>query len=105
MKKTHAGLLFAVMATGLIFAGCQKPAEAPATDEAVTGTIKIEPAGETAAVNGSITIEMPEEKQVNGSVSIVPAEGTAAPANGVVAPPVVVEPAEKAMEEAATLGN
>lgn len=93
------------MATGLIFAGCQKPAEAPANDQDVTGTIKIEPASETSQVNGSITIKMPEEKQVNGSVSIVPSEGTAASANGVVAPPVVVEPAEKAMEEAVTLGN
>lgn len=98
MKKTHAGLLFAVMATGLIFSGCQKPAEVPAEDEAVTGTITIQPAGETAQVNGSITIEQPQEMEVNGSVSIVPA----------VEQPVVdvqMETVAPAMEEVVTLGN
>jgi hypothetical protein len=98
MKKTHAGLLFAVMATGLIFSGCQKPAEVTVNDEAVTGTIKIEPAGETEQVNGSITIEQPQEMAVNGSVSIVPA---------VEQPAVEVqmETAAPAVEEVVTLGN
>ena len=91
----QVGLLFAVLATGLIISGCQKPAPAPVADrENVTGTIKIEEANDTAKVNGSITIEAPKEQEVNGAVTIMPA-------TDVVVTDTALDTATKAMENGA----
>lgn len=93
MKNLKVGLLFAVLATGVVLVGCQKPVTAPAESQDVTGTITIEKPDNTATVNGSITIEEAKEKEVNGSISIVPATDEAMT-------DTALDTATKAMEDA-----
>lgn len=93
MKNLKVSLLFAVLSTGLVLAGCQQPAPAPVDTQAVTGSIKIEDSSNTATVNGSVSIEEANEKEVNGAVTIAPATDSAMT-------DAALDTATKAMEEA-----
>lgn len=78
MNKT-ANLLLVAMCTGLILAGCQKPAQPTGTD--------------TQNVGGSISIE--ENKNVNASMSVTEAVDSANKATD-----AALDSANKAMEDA-----
>ncbi len=87
MKKTQATLLFAVLCTGMILAGCQKPA-APVSDT-TKADIKIQ--GENKAeTTGSIQIVPAIETQA--SMNIVEQPGQPVPAPVTTPAPVTPTP-------------
>lgn len=84
MKQTQVMLTLAVLATGILVAGCQMPWATPDTEsssvqQSTNGSIEITPAGEKDAVNGSITIQPPAVTEVDtaASVTIMEAEEAA----------------------------
>lgn len=80
MKKFNSTLLLAVVCTGLILAGCQKPAAQPAAPETApatqgaTGSISITEAPTTQGATGSMSItEAPVVKADKAAKDAAPA--------------------------------
>ncbi len=96
MNKTHASLLLAALCTGLVVAGCQKPVT-PVT----TTTPK------TATTPSEITIVQPDQKEVNGSISIMPAttgsvDGAVTVTEANTTTPAAADAAAKAVDDVKT---
>jgi hypothetical protein len=93
MNKTHASLLLVALCTGLILAGCQKPAATnPAAGTNTQAKIDIKEQN-TAETTGSMTIVPPTETKASMAIT---APGTDANATT----PAATDAAEKAAVEA-----
>jgi hypothetical protein len=95
MKKTQATLLFVALCTGLILAGCQKPA-APTNSTATNAEMKVQDVNQ-AKTTGSMTIVPPTETKANMAIT----EAGTAPVVTVTPTVEATDAAAKAAAEAA----